>query len=114
MQEIILQNKKHGMRVLLLSILVELLSLAGIIVAAVMDTNGYNDGIWIPLVIISKKKKVAALEAEATVNAYKHKIDTTDDKTIDVYADEEAVVEETAEETVEAPVETEEPAQDNE
>nr|MBR6777876.1 SPFH domain-containing protein [Clostridia bacterium] len=53
MQEIILQNKKHGMRVLLLSILVELLSLAGMIVAAVMDTNGYNDGIWIPLVIIS-------------------------------------------------------------
>ena len=30
----------------------------------------------------------AKAEAEATVNAYKRKIDTTDDKTIDVYADE--------------------------
>ncbi len=53
MQEIILQNKKHGMRVLLLGILVELLSLAGIIVAAVMDTSDYNDSVWIPVAIIS-------------------------------------------------------------
>ena len=54
MQEIILQNKKHGMRVLLLGILVELLSFAGIIVAAVLD-EGYNasEGIWVPILVAS-------------------------------------------------------------
>jgi len=58
-------------------------------------------------VIIVKKKKAKKAEAEATVNAYKRKkIDTTDDKSIDVYADEDATetVEETTE-TVEEPVE---------
>ena len=47
-----------------------------------------------------KAKRKAKREAEATVNAYKRKkIDTTDDKSIDVYADdEEESVEETAEE----------------
>ena len=72
----------------------------------------------IPLVIVSNKKKAKAKEAEATVNAYKRKrIDTTDDLTIDVYADEEQpvaeestetaeeVVEETTEEVSEQPVE---------
>ena len=46
--------------------------------------------VTIPLVIVLKKKKAAKAEAEATVNAYKNKkkIDTTDDKSIDVYADE--------------------------
>ena len=54
MQEIILQNKKHGMRVLLLGILVELLSFAGIIVAAVLDEGDSTPGyIWIPLVVVS-------------------------------------------------------------
>ena len=54
MQEIILQNKKHGMRVLLLGILVELLSFAGIIVAAVLDNGDSAPGyIWIPLVVVS-------------------------------------------------------------
>ena len=54
MQEIILQNKKHGMRVLLLGILVELLSFAGIIVAAVLDEgDSAPDYIWIPLVVVS-------------------------------------------------------------
>lgn len=44
----------------------------------------------IPAVIVTRKKKAEKLEAEATVNAYKRrKIDTTDDKSIDVYADEE-------------------------
>ena len=79
------------------------------------------------LVVKNNKKKAAQAEADAIVNAHKKKIDTTDDKSIDVYADEEAkkevaeeaeaveeapveeVVEETAEETaeeaVEAPVE---------
>ena len=60
--------------------------------------------ITVPVVILSKKK-AAREQAEAIKNAYKRpKIDTTDDKTIDVYADdeaEEAVVEAT-EEVVEA------------
>ncbi|MBQ9728164.1 MAG: hypothetical protein IJV85_01055 [Clostridia bacterium] len=63
----------------------------------------------IPTCIYLKNKKAQKLEAEATVNAYKRKkIDTTDDKSIDVYATEEETVEEAeapAEEVVEAPVE---------
>ena len=58
----------------------------------------------IPLVIVSKKKKAKAKEAAETVNAYKRKkIDTTDDLTIDVYANEDE--EKVAEETTETPVE---------
>lgn len=46
-------------------------------------------GVIIPLVIVARKKKAKKAEEEATVNAYKRKkIDTTDDKSIDVYADE--------------------------
>ena len=56
-----------------------------------------------------KKKEAEAKRAEAIVNAYQRKkIDTMDDKTIDVYADEEeteASVEETMEETAEETVE---------
>lgn len=51
--------------------------------------------------ILIKKKQAEKAEADATVNAYKRKkIDTTDDKTIDVYADEteETATEETIEE----------------
>jgi len=73
--------------------------------------------IIVPVIILSKKK-AAREEAYATANAYKRKkIDTTDDKTIDVYADEEAeeanekiaeaaeeVTEETVEETAEEAV----------
>ena len=60
--------------------------------------------VLIPLLVIGAKKKAQAREAEATVNAYKRKkIDTTDDKSIDVYADEETV-----EETTENAVETSE------
>ena len=66
-------------------------------------------GVTIPLVITAKKKEAKRKEAEAIVTAYKRKkIDTTDDKTIDVYADEEAteeVTEETAEEAAEEVVE---------
>lgn len=52
----------------------------------------------------SKKRKKQA-RIDATVNAYKRpKIDTTDDKSIDVYADDAEVVE-TTEETAETPVE---------
>ena len=58
----------------------------------------------IPTLIVLSKKKARAKAAEETVNAYKRKkIDTTDDKTIDVYTDEEA--EETAKE---APAEKDE------
>jgi hypothetical protein len=50
----------------------------------------------VPIIFNEKKKRALAREAEATVNAYKRKrIDTTDDKTIDVYAEETPV--ETAE-----------------
>ena len=50
----------------------------------------------IVLVIANKKKAAKKREEEATVNAYKRKrIDTTDDKTIDVYADENAETEAT-------------------
>lgn len=45
--------------------------------------------VLIPVLVIGAKKRKKARIAEATVNAYKRKIDTTDDKTIDVYADEE-------------------------
>jgi hypothetical protein len=67
-------------------------------------------GVTIPLVIVARKKKAKKAEDEATVNAYKRKkIDTTDDKSIDVYAEEEPV-----EETVETEPETdtEEPVED--
>ena len=61
----------------------------------------------IPTLIVLSKKKAKAQAAEETVNAYKRKkIDTTDDKSIDVYADEnaETPVEEATEEA-EAPAE---------
>ena len=53
MQEIILENKKKGMRTLLICILIELLALAGTIIAAVLDENGYDEPLWIPLVVVS-------------------------------------------------------------
>ncbi len=62
-----------------------------IVVASVLVVAG---GVVAVLVILNKKKAKKA-EQEATVNAYKRtKIDTTDDKTIDVYADEDEVAEE--------------------
>ena len=85
-------------------------------------------GVTIPLVITAKKKAAKKRAEEAIVSAYKRKkIDTTDDKTIDVYADEtteestetepetvEETVEEEAEEVVEETVEesTEEVAEE--
>ncbi len=60
--------------------------------------------VLIPVIVCAKRKKARKAKEEAIVSAYKRKkIDTTDDKSIDVYADEEPV--ETVEETVEAPVE---------
>ncbi len=46
MQEILLTNKKHGMRTLLLCLLLEALSIAGIIYSAVLDDAGALNGIW--------------------------------------------------------------------
>ena len=87
-----------------------------IVVGSVVLVAGVA-GIFLAMYL--KKKKAAQREAEATVNAYKRKkIDTTDDKSIDVYADEEAqesteetteeaTAEEVAEEVTETPVEAE-------
>ena len=53
MQEIILKDKKHGMRTLLLYSAIEILSIVGLIVAAVLDESGYDEPLWIPLAIAS-------------------------------------------------------------
>ena len=53
MKEIILTNKKKGMQTLLIFGFIELLSLAGLICAAVMDGSDVNDSVWVPLAIIS-------------------------------------------------------------
>ena len=53
MQEILLQNKKRGMQTLVVCVLIELVAIIGLILAAVMDTNGDPDSTWIPLAVIS-------------------------------------------------------------
>ena len=53
MQEIILENKKHGMRTLFVCILVELTAIAGFIFAAVLSESGVENAIWVSLLIIS-------------------------------------------------------------
>ena len=53
MQEILLKDKKRGMQVLVICVLVELLAIAGIILAAILDSNGEPDSTWIPLAIAS-------------------------------------------------------------
>ena len=50
MEEIVLKNKKHGMRTLVLCILVELLSLAGFIFAGVQVENTGNN-VWFALFV---------------------------------------------------------------
>ncbi len=63
-------------------------------------------GVTVPLLLLRKKKKEARRK-EAIVNAYKHKkIDTTDDRSIDVYADENEA--ETPETDAEEPAQSEE------
>ena len=52
MQEIILKNKKHGMRTLLICILVELLALGGIILGAYLLEDGAK-GVGLVLFIVS-------------------------------------------------------------
>lgn len=71
--------------------------------------------VLVPLLILHAKKKAKAEEDDAIVNAAKRpKIDTTDDKSIDVYAEEEPVTEETAETAAEESVEqpAEEPVEE--
>ncbi|MBQ8284023.1 MAG: SPFH domain-containing protein [Clostridia bacterium] len=53
MEEILLQNKKHGMRTLLVCVLVELVALAGVIFSAILDESGVANALWIPLLVIS-------------------------------------------------------------
>ena len=53
MQEIILENKKHGMRTLFVCILVELAAIAGFIFAAVLSESGAENAIWVSLLIVS-------------------------------------------------------------
>ena len=64
-------------------------------------------GAVVAIILINKKKQQEAKE-EKIANAFKNKIDTTDDKTIDVYADD--VVEETPVEA--APAVEEAPAEE--
>ncbi len=53
MQEILLTNKKHGMRTLLIGLLLEVLSIAGVIIAGCATDYEGND-IWaIPLLVLS-------------------------------------------------------------
>ncbi len=73
-----------------------LISVGGALVVATAVT--------VPLVIYKKKKAKAKADREATAVRKRKKIDTTDDKTIDVYADER---EEAAEEVEEVKAEEE-------
>ena len=54
MQEVILQNKKHGMRTLLLYVAIEILAIAGIVIAAILDEgNKTPNQVWIPIAVLS-------------------------------------------------------------
>ena len=75
-----------------------------IVVSSVIVVAGIVGGV-VYFVLESKKKKEKAQADKDTVNAYKKRIDTTDDKSIDVYADEETPAEETNEEATEEKLE---------
>ncbi|MBQ9118060.1 MAG: hypothetical protein IJY11_02540 [Clostridia bacterium] len=68
-------------------------------------------GITVPCVIVHKKRAKARADREATAVRRRKRIDTTDDKTIDVYADEKAE-EAKAEEAQEQPAEEESAAEE--
>ena len=53
MEEILLKNKKNGMRTLLVCILVEVLAFGGVIGAALLDENNVANGLWVPLLVVS-------------------------------------------------------------
>ena len=52
MKEIILENKKHGMRTLLLCSALELLAIAGCIYFAILSEQQPENGLWIALAIL--------------------------------------------------------------
>ncbi len=53
MKEIVLTNKKHGMRTLLSCLLLEALAIAGVIYAAILDEAGKSGGVWGILLVLS-------------------------------------------------------------
>ncbi len=54
MQEILLQNKKHGMRTLLVCLLLIAASIGGFVLSAVLDTTGgADDFVWITILVFS-------------------------------------------------------------
>lgn len=82
-----------------------------IVVSSVVVAAGLA-GVILFFVLDSKKKKEEADRASKIANAHKEHLDVTDDKTIDVYADEEATEETVEEEEVpvaEEVIETVEP-----
>ncbi len=86
-------------------------AIALIVVGSVLVVGA---GITIPVVIAARKKAAKKREEEATVNAYKRKkIDTTDDKSIDVYADETQEATEAQAEEAKQAEPAEEPAEES-
>ncbi len=53
MQEILLKNKKHGMRTLLICVALEILSLVGVILAAAWEESPDYSDFWVPLFVAS-------------------------------------------------------------
>ena len=54
MQEIILKNKKNGMRTLLICVLLELVAIGGIVLAAILDeSNSVPNGVWVTILVLS-------------------------------------------------------------
>ncbi len=89
---------------------IESLSTWEIVLIVCCCVIGFVLVVIVPAVLI-KRKKAKKRREQAVLNAYKHKrIDTTDDKSIDVYADEEKAEESVIEEKTEAVAEEEKPA----
>lgn len=53
MEEKILSTKKNGMMTLIVCVLIELLSFAGVIIAAVLDENDWSNNVWVPILVVS-------------------------------------------------------------
>ncbi len=52
MQEILLTNKKNGMRTLLIGLLCMAVGVGCIVTAAILDENGVSQNLWIPLFVV--------------------------------------------------------------
>ena len=74
--------------------------IALIVVGSVLVAGGIAGAIAY-FVVSAKKKEKEQARASEIANAYKNKIDVTDDKSVDVYSDEETKVETTEEATAE-------------